>query len=179
MPSATTAFAGAVLGIDVSITVMVVLGSNSGINFMRPTVACTRNRAARQLKAGPAVPRAAVPRDFVVLRDAKNKDFAETGHGWGTGAFRPAFSGRIPAAMTGRREMALCDISVCLDATAAGGGRLELALNLAQTDMAHLTAVYALPEPRGSAVPPAGVGLPPTVLGPVSPEAPGPSAGCR
>jgi len=66
--------------------------------------------------------------------------------------------------------MALCDILVCLDATAAGGGRLELALNLAQADKAHLTAVYALPVPRGSVAPPAGVGLPPTVLGPVSPE---------
>ncbi len=66
--------------------------------------------------------------------------------------------------------MALRDILVCLDGTAAGDGRLELALNLAQTDKAHLTAVYALREPRGSAAPPAGVGLPPTVLGPVSPD---------
>ena len=66
--------------------------------------------------------------------------------------------------------MALRDILVCLDATAAGDGRLELALNLAQANKAHLTAVYALPEPRGSASWPAGVGLPPTVLGPVSPE---------
>jgi hypothetical protein len=47
--------------------------------------------------------------------------------------------------------MALRDILVCLDATAAGDGRLELALNLAQANKAHLTAVYALPEPRGSA----------------------------
>jgi hypothetical protein len=30
---------------------MVVLGSSSGINFMRPTVACTQNRAASQLKS--------------------------------------------------------------------------------------------------------------------------------
>jgi hypothetical protein len=66
--------------------------------------------------------------------------------------------------------MALRDILVCLDATAAGDGRLELALNLAQANKAHLTAVYALPEPRGSAGWPASVGLPPTVLGPVSPE---------
>jgi nucleotide-binding universal stress UspA family protein len=66
--------------------------------------------------------------------------------------------------------MALCDILVCLDATAAGDGRLELALNLAAADKAHLTAVYPLPVPRGSAAPPAGVGLPPTVLGRVSPE---------
>jgi hypothetical protein len=70
MTPATAAFAGAALGVDISITVMVVLGSSSGINFMRPTVACTRYRAARQLKVGPAVPQAAAPRDFVVLRDA-------------------------------------------------------------------------------------------------------------
>jgi len=66
--------------------------------------------------------------------------------------------------------MALCDILVCLDATAVGGARLGLALDLAQLHKAHLTAVYALPEPAGSTAPPAGVGLPPTVLGPVSPE---------
>jgi hypothetical protein len=66
--------------------------------------------------------------------------------------------------------MALCDILVCLDAIAAGDGRLELALNLAQASKAHLTAVYALPGPRGWAAPLAGMGLPPTVLGPVSPE---------
>jgi nucleotide-binding universal stress UspA family protein len=66
--------------------------------------------------------------------------------------------------------MALRDILVCLDVTAAGAGRLELALNLADVSKAHLTAVYALPEPRDSAAPPAGVGLPPTVLGPVSPD---------
>jgi hypothetical protein len=66
--------------------------------------------------------------------------------------------------------MAVRDILVCLDATAAGDGRLQRALNLAQADKAHLTAVYALPEHRGSAVPLAGMGLPPTVLSPVSPE---------
>jgi nucleotide-binding universal stress UspA family protein len=66
--------------------------------------------------------------------------------------------------------MALRDILVCLDATAAGDGRLELALNLAQANKAHLTAVYALPEPHGWPAPLAGMGLPPTVLSPVSPE---------
>jgi nucleotide-binding universal stress UspA family protein len=66
--------------------------------------------------------------------------------------------------------MRLCDILVCLDATEAGDGRLELALNLAQANKAYLTAGYALPEPRGSSIPPAGPGLPPTVLGPVSPD---------
>jgi hypothetical protein len=66
--------------------------------------------------------------------------------------------------------MGLCDILVCLDATEAGDGRLELALNLAQATKAYLTAVYALPEPRGSSIPPAGPGLPPTVLGPASPD---------
>jgi nucleotide-binding universal stress UspA family protein len=66
--------------------------------------------------------------------------------------------------------MALRDILVCIDGTAAGDVRLELALNLAQANKAHLTAVYALPEPRESTAAPAAVGLPPMVLGPVSPE---------
>jgi nucleotide-binding universal stress UspA family protein len=66
--------------------------------------------------------------------------------------------------------MALRDVLVCIDATAAGDGRLELALNLAQAHQAHLTAVYFLPEPSGWAAPLAGMGLPPTVLSPVSPE---------
>ena len=66
--------------------------------------------------------------------------------------------------------MALRDILVCIDGTAAGDVRFELALNLALTSRAQLTTVYALPEPRGLPTPPAGVGLPPTVLGPVSPE---------
>jgi nucleotide-binding universal stress UspA family protein len=65
--------------------------------------------------------------------------------------------------------MGLCDILVCLDATEAGDSRLELALNLAQASKAYLTVVYALPESRGAGIPPAGPGLPPTVLGPVSP----------
>jgi len=66
--------------------------------------------------------------------------------------------------------MALHDILVCTDGTAAGDVRFELALNLAQTSKAHLTSVYALREPRGMSVPPAGVGLPPTIFGPVSLE---------
>jgi nucleotide-binding universal stress UspA family protein len=66
--------------------------------------------------------------------------------------------------------MAICDILVCLDATAAGDRRLELALNLAQAGKAYLTAVYALPQARAAGAPPAGPGLPPTVLGPVSPD---------
>jgi nucleotide-binding universal stress UspA family protein len=66
--------------------------------------------------------------------------------------------------------MGLRDILVCLDATEAGDGRLELALNLAQAHKAYLTAVYALPESGGADVGPVGLGLPPTVLGPVSPD---------
>jgi nucleotide-binding universal stress UspA family protein len=66
--------------------------------------------------------------------------------------------------------MPLCDILVCLDATAAGDVRLELALTLAQTNQAHLTAAYMLSESGGWSTAPANVGLPPTVLGPVSPE---------
>jgi hypothetical protein len=61
--------------------------------------------------------------------------------------------------------MALCDILVCLDATAAGDGRLELALNLQGASDGRLRLAGA---PRIGAWP-AGVGLPPTVLGPVSP----------
>lgn len=66
--------------------------------------------------------------------------------------------------------MTLRDILVCLDATDAGDSRLELALNLAQADKAHLTAVFTVPQQHGSAIPPVGPGLPPTVLGPVSPD---------
>jgi nucleotide-binding universal stress UspA family protein len=66
--------------------------------------------------------------------------------------------------------MPVCDILVCLDATAAAGGRLELALDLSQAHKAYLTAVYLLSESGGWNTAPAGVGLPPTVLGPVSPE---------
>jgi nucleotide-binding universal stress UspA family protein len=65
--------------------------------------------------------------------------------------------------------MAVRDILVCLDATEAGDSRLELALNLAQASKAYLTAIYTSPEPRAG-IPPAGPGLPPTVLGPVSPD---------
>ncbi len=69
--------------------------------------------------------------------------------------------------------MAICDILVCLDATEAGDGRLDLALGLAQANKAYLTAVYVMPERHGSAAAPAGIGLPPTVLGPVSPDGAG------
>jgi nucleotide-binding universal stress UspA family protein len=66
--------------------------------------------------------------------------------------------------------MPLRDILVCLDPGAAGEGRLELALTLAQANKAHLTAVYLLSESGGWSNAPANVGLPPTILGPVSPE---------
>ena len=66
--------------------------------------------------------------------------------------------------------MPLCDVLVCLDATGAGDGRLELALTLAQAGKTHLTAVYLLAELGGWSNAPSNVGLPPTVLGPVSPE---------
>ena len=77
MPSATAAFAGAVLGIDVSITAMIVLGSSSGINFMRPTVACTRNRAASQLKSDRVFREPRPHATLWSLRDAKNKVFED------------------------------------------------------------------------------------------------------
>ena len=66
--------------------------------------------------------------------------------------------------------MALRDILVCTDGTTAGEVRFQLALNLAQASKAHLTSIYALRAARGSVDPPAGVGIPPTVFGPVSPE---------
>ena len=69
--------------------------------------------------------------------------------------------------------MALRDILVCLDAASTGDGRLALALNLAQAGKAHLTAVYTLPKPHESAAPPVRLGLPPTVLGPASPDGAG------
>jgi nucleotide-binding universal stress UspA family protein len=66
--------------------------------------------------------------------------------------------------------MVLRDIMVCLDTTPAGEGRLELGLNLAQASKAHLTAVYCVPELHAPPPLPAGAGLPPTILGPVSPD---------
>jgi len=75
MPSATTAVAA--LGIDVSITVIVVLGSSSGINFTRPTFACIRNCAARQLKVGPVFREPRPHMTLWSLRDAKNKVFGD------------------------------------------------------------------------------------------------------
>ena len=68
--------------------------------------------------------------------------------------------------------MALCDMLVCLDGTAAGDGRLRLALELAQANKAHLSGIYTLPESREVASPPPPQGLagfPPTILGPPSP----------
>lgn len=63
--------------------------------------------------------------------------------------------------------MALRDVLVCVDGTATG--RLDLVIKLAQRDNAHVTAAYTMPVPHGTAVWPSGVGLPPTILGPVSP----------
>ena len=67
-------------------------------------------------------------------------------------------------------EMVLRDIMVCLDGTLAGEGRLELGLNLARASKAYLTAVYCVPELHAPPPLPAGAGLPPTILGPVSPD---------
>ncbi len=66
--------------------------------------------------------------------------------------------------------MVLRDIMVCLDGTLAGEGRLELGLNLARASKAYLTAVYCVPELHAPPPLPAGAGLPPTILGPVSPD---------
>ncbi len=66
--------------------------------------------------------------------------------------------------------MALRDILVCLDATSAGERRLALALALAQANKAQLTAAFAMPEVEPAPPRPAGAGLPPTILGPASPD---------
>jgi nucleotide-binding universal stress UspA family protein len=58
--------------------------------------------------------------------------------------------------------MPIRDILVCLDSHEAGEGRLRLALELARSRRARLTALYVLPEPR--------VAAPPIGLGPVPPS---------
>ena len=63
--------------------------------------------------------------------------------------------------------MALHDVLVCLDGT--GTGRLELVTKLARQENAYVTAVYTMPVPQGTASWPSGAGVPPTILGPVSP----------
>jgi nucleotide-binding universal stress UspA family protein len=60
--------------------------------------------------------------------------------------------------------MAIRDILVCLDSSGASEGRLRLALALARSRKASLTALYVLPEPRITA--------PPIGLGPVPPSTP-------
>jgi nucleotide-binding universal stress UspA family protein len=75
-----------------------------------------------------------------------------------------------PVISPGRMLMTLRDVLVCLDATAAGDRRLALALDLAHANKAHLTAVYELPEMEPPPPLPAGAGLPPTILGPASPD---------
>jgi nucleotide-binding universal stress UspA family protein len=62
-------------------------------------------------------------------------------------------------------KMAIRDLLVCIDATAAGDARLKLAFNLARASKAHLTGAYTLSEvhvSRGGAadfgvLPPAGM----------------------
>jgi nucleotide-binding universal stress UspA family protein len=60
--------------------------------------------------------------------------------------------------------MALKDLLVCLDAGAASGGRVRLALNLARAHRAHLGGAYVMPQadsliahPPAGVVPPGGV----------------------
>jgi nucleotide-binding universal stress UspA family protein len=48
--------------------------------------------------------------------------------------------------------MAIRDILVCVDPTAAGEGRLKLAVNLARAGKAHLSACYVMPEEHGSLI---------------------------
>jgi nucleotide-binding universal stress UspA family protein len=49
--------------------------------------------------------------------------------------------------------MPIRDILVCVDSSEAGEGRLRLALALARSSRARLTALYVLPEPPVAAVP--------------------------
>jgi nucleotide-binding universal stress UspA family protein len=59
------------------------------------------------------------------------------------------------------RTMNLKDILVCLDPTAAGEARLHLAVSLARSHHAHLSAAYVLPEAiPGAARPAGGTGVP-------------------
>ena len=59
--------------------------------------------------------------------------------------------------------MPIRDILVCLDSSEASEGRLRLALALARSRKATLTALYVLPEPR--------IMAPPIGLGPIPPSA--------
>ena len=60
--------------------------------------------------------------------------------------------------------MALQDILVGIDPSTAGEGRLKLALNLARTHQAHITACYVMREERGA----------PSPISPRVPVSPGP-----
>ena len=128
-----------------------------------PAAGVCENRGSKAQLAG-----------FAIMRGAETErhdhDGTRLADYLGTTAFRQVSPGHMLAGETGRSGMELHDILVCIDGTAAGELRSQLALNLAQASKAHLTTVYALREPRGLVAPPAGVGLPPTVLGPVSPE---------
>ncbi len=67
--------------------------------------------------------------------------------------------------------MAICDILVCVDASIASDARLRLALTLASTRKARLTAIFLLPAPRRTA-PLVGLGplrdAPPLTLAPAA-----------
>jgi hypothetical protein len=54
--------------------------------------------------------------------------------------------------------MALRDLLICIDPTAAGDARLKLAFNLARANGAHLTGAYAMPEADGGRSGPSGFG---------------------
>jgi nucleotide-binding universal stress UspA family protein len=48
--------------------------------------------------------------------------------------------------------MAIADVLLCTEPTTAGEGRLKLAVNLARTHKAHLSACYIMPEERGGLI---------------------------
>lgn len=69
--------------------------------------------------------------------------------------------------------MALKDLLVCIDPTAAGKARLKLALNLARSNKAHLAGAYVLPEGDGARRAQSGFGGVPGMTGFAEEPSPG------
>lgn len=69
--------------------------------------------------------------------------------------------------------MALKDLLVCLDPTAAAEARLKLAFNLARANKAHLTGAYVTPEGDGAHRGPSGFGGVPGMTDPAAEPSPG------
>jgi nucleotide-binding universal stress UspA family protein len=69
--------------------------------------------------------------------------------------------------------MALKDLLICIDPTAAGDARLKLAFNLARANKAHLAGAYVLPEGDGARRGPSGFGGVPGMTGLTEEPSPG------